>query len=60
MFLTQTVEMNKIKETMWKTYMQNDILKLKNSKNIIETRIKEENVGNGKDPHLLLIEPIVM
>ena len=38
--------------------MQNNILKLK--KNIIETRIKEENVGHGKDPHLLLVSLIVM
>ena len=38
--------MNKIKETMWKTYVQNNILKLKNNKNIIETRIKEDELSN--------------
>jgi len=41
-------------------YMQNIILRLKNNKSIIETRIEEENVGHGKDPHLLLIVFTVM
>ena len=40
--------------------MKNNILRLKNNKNIIETRIEEENVGHGKDIHPLLIALTVM
>ena len=60
MFLTKTVEMNKIKDKSINIYMKNNILRLKNNKNIIETRIEEENVGHGKDIHPLLIALTVM
>lgn len=35
--------------------MENNILMFKTTKNIIETKIEEENVGHGKDLHLLLV-----
>ena len=57
MFLTKTVEMNKIKDKSINIYMKNNILRLKN---IVETRIGEENVGHRKDTHPLLIALIVM
>ena len=57
MFLTKTVEMNKIKDKSINIYMKNNILRLKN---IIETRIEEENVGHRKDTHPLLIALTVM
>ena len=57
MFLTKTVEMNKIKDKSINIYMKNNILRLKN---IIETRIGEENVGHRKDTHPLLIALTVM
>ena len=60
MFLTKTVEMNKIKDKSINIYMKNNILRLKNDKNIIETRIEEENVGHRKDTHPLLIALTVM
>ena len=40
--------------------MKNNILRLKNNKNIIETRIEEENVGHRKDTHPLLIALTMM
>ena len=54
--------MNKIKDTVCNMYMKNNILRLKNThkKKMVEIRIKEENVGHGRDPHLLLIALIVM
>ena len=57
MFLTKTVEMNKIKDKSINIYMKNNILRLKN---IIETRIGEENEGHRKDTHPLLIALTVM
>ena len=40
--------------------MKNNILRLKNNKNIIETRIEEEKVGHRKDTHPLLIALTMM
>ena len=62
MFLTKTVEMNKIKDRSIYIYiyMKNNILRLKKNKNIIESRIEEENMGHRKDTHPLLMALIVM
>ena len=66
MFLVQTTEM--ILNTQYDTHTHTHththtyiyIDGLKTTESITETRIEEENVGHGKDPHFLLIALTMM